>query len=93
MSFSTVARCVNDQAFVDRVTACIAQEQIAKGEMAAPISILGNMLWEVAGANDVEQAYASALAADNPNPGGDEAVITDGMILSHVQANWPAPAS
>jgi hypothetical protein len=40
----------------------------------------------------VESAYASALAANNPNPGGDESVITDGMILSHVQANWVSPA-
>jgi hypothetical protein len=89
MSYSTIAQNVADQAFVDRATACIAQEQIAKGEAAQPITLLGEMLWAVASADDVEQAYASALAADNPNPGGDEAVITDTMILSHVQASWP----
>jgi len=47
------------------------------------------MAWAVGGAADVEAAYASALAADNPDPGGDEAVITDQMILSNVQAHWP----
>lgn len=30
-------------------------------------------------------AWASALAAGNPDPGRDESVITDGMILSAVQ--------
>jgi hypothetical protein len=47
------------------------------------------VIWAVASANDVEAAYASALAAENPDPGGDETVITDGMILAHVQANLP----
>jgi hypothetical protein len=32
------------------------------------------------------QAWESAVAAGNPAPGGDAAVITDGMILSAVQA-------
>lgn len=31
-------------------------------------------------------AWASAIAAGNPAPGRDEAVITDGMILAGVQA-------
>jgi len=47
------------------------------------------MAYPVATATDIEAAYASALAADNPDPGGDEAVITDGMILANVQAKWP----
>jgi hypothetical protein len=47
------------------------------------------MTWPVVIASDVEAAYASALAAGNPSPGGDPAVITDGMILSNVQAKWP----
>lgn len=90
MSYNTVYQCVNDPAFTSRVTASVAQEQIAKGGPALPGgSLLADMLWQVAGASDVEAAFASALAAGNPNPGGDESVITDGMILSHVQANWP----
>jgi len=93
MSFGTVAQCVRDQAFVDRVIACVAQEQIAKGENAQPSVIAGEMLWTVAGADDVEEAYAYALTSANPNPGGDETVITDAMILSHVQASWPAGRS
>jgi hypothetical protein len=43
----------------------------------------------VSAASDVEAAYASALAAGNPDPGGDPAVITDAMILAKVQAALP----
>lgn len=89
MSYNTIALCVNDQAFSSRVNAAIAQEQIAREEPAAPGNLLGDMLWEVACASDVEEAYAYALTAENPNPGGDETVITDAMILGHVQGNWP----
>lgn len=89
MSYATISQCVADEAFVHRVTACVAQEQIAKDEPVFPGSLAGSLVWAVASASDVEAAYASALAAENPNPGGDESVITDGMILANVQANWP----
>jgi hypothetical protein len=92
MSYSTIATCVNDQAFLGRVNACVAQEQLARDEPVSPSAYLQPMSWAVASASDVEAAYESALAANNPNPGGDESVITDGMILSHVQANWVSPA-
>lgn len=89
MSYTTISKCSNDPAFTSRVTSCIAQEQLGKGEEVSPASLSNSMIWAVASAGDVESAYASALAANNPNPGGDESVITDGMILAHVQANWP----
>ena len=88
MSYSTIARCTTDQAFLDRLSACIADEQVAHGDAAAPSLHLDAFRWAVAAADDVEAAYASALAADNPNPGGDESVITDLMLLANVQANW-----
>ena len=90
MSYTTISKCVKDEAFAERIYACIAQEQIGKGEAVNPGALSNGMTWAVASASDVEAAYASALAGSNPNPGGDESVITDGMILSHVQANWPA---
>jgi len=90
MSYSTITRCVNDHAFSDRVLAAIAQEQLTRGDEVNPGLLSANTVWAVASASDVEAAYASALAANNPDPGGDESVITDGMILSHVQGNWPA---
>lgn len=90
MSYGTIAVCVGDAAFVGRIQSCIAQEQQAKDEPIDTGLFLTQMLWAVSTASDVEAAYASALAAQNPNPGGDESVITDGMILANVQANWPA---
>jgi hypothetical protein len=84
MSYSTIARCARDQEFLARVTAAAAQEGAAQPEL-----VIGELIWPVSSASDVEAAYASALAAGNPHPGGDEAVITDGMILSAVQAHMP----
>lgn len=90
MSYTTISQCVSDAAFAHRVNACIAQEQIARGGSADPGDLTPELTWAVASAADVEAAYASALAANNPNPGGDESVISDGMILANVQAHWPA---
>lgn len=84
MSYSTINQCANDEALRARVTACCAQE----GSVNPPATMT-TVIWPVSGASDIEAAYASALAADNPDPGGDEAVITDGMILAAVQANLP----
>ena len=89
MSYTTISKCVDDAAFVNRVNSCTAQEQLAKGQEVQPGLYTVQLCWAVASAGDVEAAYASALAANNPNPGGDESVISDAMILSHVQANWP----
>lgn len=86
MSYSTVNICAHDQQLQGRVSAACAQEGAAEPETA-----MWKLMWTIAAAADIEAAYASAIAADNPNPGGDESVITDGMILSAVQAHWPAP--
>lgn len=86
MSYATINRCANDQPFQGRVTAACAQE----GATAPPTAMYA-LIWPVAAKADIEAAYASALAGGNPNPGGDESVITDGMILSAVQAAGPLP--
>ena len=86
MSYSSIAVCAQDTEFTKRVTAALVQE----GHAASTTISDGTYNWEAASAGDIEAAYASALAAENPNPGGDESVITDGMILSYVQANPPA---
>ena len=85
MSYSTINHCANDPSFLGRLTACVADE----GDEDPTVGV-GRLRWIVASADDIEAAYASALAASNPDPGGDESVITDGMILSAVQANPPA---
>lgn len=83
MSYATINTCANDAAFQGRVNACLAQEH--HWEMA----YLNETMFTVASASDIEAAYAYALTAGNPNPGGDDTVITDGMILATVQAHWP----
>lgn len=89
MSYNTISKCAQDQAFFQRLQACAAQEGAAE-----PNAVAYKLIWPVSTRTDIEAAYASALAASNPNPGGDEAVISDQMILSAVQAelpNLPAP--
>lgn len=87
MSYNTIYKCAYDQPFRNRVSSCVAQEGSASPEL-----VMGQLIWPIASRTDIEAAYASALAAGNPNPGGDEAVITDQMILSAVQAEGiPAP--
>ena len=84
MSYATIYKCANDNSLQSRVTAACAQEGASE-----PNQAMYQMIWEVATASDVESAYASALAANNPDPGGDESVISDGMILANVQAHLP----
>lgn len=83
MSYNTIYQCANDESLTNRVTGCCAQEGAEDAVRAAQ-----NMMWGISSASDIEAAYASALAAQNPDPGGDESVITDGMILGKVQELW-----
>jgi len=86
MSYSTISICAHDSSLTARITAAVAKEGRDN-----PEAVASELVWPVAAASDIEAAYASALAADNPDPGGDEAVITDQMILSAVQAHMPPP--
>lgn len=83
MSYKTINQNANDQAFQGRLTAAVAQEGAYD-----PSGAMYAIRWPVVTSADIEAAYASALAATNPDPGGDETVITDQMILSSVQAHW-----
>lgn len=85
MSYLSISKCVADTDFQSRVIACVADEG------ANPTSIASNLFWQVAVADDIEAAYKYALDADIPNPGADETVITDGMILSVVQSLFAPP--
>jgi hypothetical protein len=85
MSYKTINECANDRAFQGRLTAACAQEDIPPD----PASAMNAVRWDVSAKSDIEAAYASALAAGNEDPGGDEGVITDGMILAAVQSLAP----
>lgn len=86
MSYATIHQCANDQSLIGRATSACA----AEGDPNPAVTVF-RVIWPLAAASDVEAAYASALAGGNPDPGGDESVITDGMILANVQANLPSP--
>lgn len=84
MSYSTIYKIRTDLSLQNRVEACAADEGAD-----SPNNVMHQVMWPIATADDVIAAYESALAADNPDPGGDPGVVTDGMILGIVQANWP----
>lgn len=81
MSFDSVADVADSASLARRITACAAQE----GEQAPETWTYTNR-WGYAAAPGWGDAFASAQAGGNPDPGADEAVITDGMILTQVQA-------
>lgn len=85
MSYSSIYANASDAAFTNRLMACVAQEGAEN-----PAGASSSLVWAVVTHSDIEAAYASALAGSNPNPGGDETVITDQMILSAVQAELAA---
>jgi hypothetical protein len=85
MSYATINQNANDYQFLSRLTAALAQEGAQ-----LPDEVVMQVRWPVCSASDIEAAYAFAINSDNPNPGGDETVITDQMILSAVQAHMSA---
>ena len=96
MSYNSLATQVQDTAFRERVIAAVNKEAFNNPTLSDTeygqqiqngLSPLTVMLWPTATATEAQ--YASALAANNPNPGGDESVITDPDILAAVQVNWP----
>jgi hypothetical protein len=82
MSFASIATCTNDEVLGNRVRAAYAKEGVDQADVT-----WYTMRWAIAADPSVEAPYASALAANNPNPGGDESVITDGALTAAVQAH------
>ena len=84
MSYNSIAALAVDADFRDRIAACYSSER--------PTSVLHPVKWadqyqfSIAGAPGFGDAYASAIAGEVPNPGKDESVISDAMLLGAVQA-------
>lgn len=91
MSFATISQCVGDDALGQRVRSGYVKEQGVEN----PDPAWYQMRWLIAADPSIEAPYESALISGNPNPGGDPAVITDGMITAAVAAHpWtPPPAT
>jgi hypothetical protein len=75
---ATVQEAFNNAAVHDSAYASLVRQNAASGLF---------MIWPVC--LNTEAEYEYALNAGMSNPGGNEAVITDAMILSAVQAHWP----
>jgi hypothetical protein len=85
MSYKSVADMADSYSLVRRLVAGAAKESIDN-----PQGWVQLYRYEIASQPGWDAAWDSAVASENPDPGNDEAVITDGMILSGVQAVWNA---
>lgn len=82
MSYFDQSLLAFDGDFLSRVTACVSNE----ARTIDPLAWANDHRWQMAAAPGFADAYASALAADVPNPGRDAAVISDAQILAAVQS-------
>lgn len=81
MSYRTMATMARDNNLLDRVAACAATQHDLD-----PLRWAAERAWQLAAQPGWDAAYEYALAAGNENPGGDNSVVSDGMILAAVQA-------
>ena len=84
MSYWDIAQMSTDTDLNSRITASASQEGRPDPQQWA-----WDNMWTLTASPGWGEAWASAVAGGNEHPGRDAAVITDGMILSAVQA---APA-
>ena len=71
MSFTTISLCAGDEAFAQRARAGYASEGTQQ-----PDGAWNANRWLIAADPSISQAYGYAVETGNPNPGGDETVIT-----------------
>jgi hypothetical protein len=81
MGYYEIASMAQDNDLALRVQACAAQEIDGN-----PYAWQADHMLDLAASPGWDQAWTSALAAGTETPGRDPGVITDGMILSGVQA-------
>jgi hypothetical protein len=81
MSYATIASITESSSLFKRIQACAAEQQKPKPYQ----EWVWDRLWDIAASPGWAAAWESAVAADIEDPGADEGVITDGMILAVVQ--------
>lgn len=101
MSLLTISTSVRDPQLRMRIQSCALQQawnnptigvtDFAKIIRANPDKS-SDIVFAVCTAPTVETAYAFALQSELPNPGENEAIVTDSMILAVVQSKWPMGA-
>ena len=83
MSYNHIADAAQDSDLRRRVAACFAQQTTGTEQ---PEALAAVHMWRIAANSTIADAYAYAVASDLPNPGRDEAVVTDAAILAAVSA-------
>lgn len=83
MSYNSIAAAAQDADLKLRVAACFAQETDGPDQ---PEALAALHMWRIVANGPIADAYSYAVAADVPNPGKDEAVVTDANILDAVTA-------
>ncbi len=89
MTYKQIAIMAEDEDLLKRNAGCIATQsnyEVPAGLYPSPPAIASHIRWECAGQPGWGAAYEYAINSNVERPGNDEAVITDGMILSAVQA-------
>ena len=83
MSYNAIAAAAVDADLKRRVAACFAQQTTGTEQPEALASV---HMWRIVANGPIADAYSYAVATDVPNPGKDEAVVTDANILDAVTA-------
>jgi hypothetical protein len=91
MSYLDVFDMTRSGTLSGRMSAAAAQEQTSGATLdpVDPEAWVAVNRWALVSAPGWGDAWASAGASGNADPGSDPGVITDGMILSQVQAVIP----
>lgn len=88
MSYKAIARAAEDIQLNKRIIACVATQSgytLPEGVFHAPEFIANYFKWAICAQPGWGEAYEYAWLNNVENPGDDEAVISDAMILSAVQ--------
>lgn len=83
MSYNAIAQAAQDSDLKLRVAACFAQETTG---VEQPTALAELHMWRIVATSPIADAYSYAVATDVPDPGSNEAVVTDAAILDAVTA-------
>jgi len=86
MAYSDIALLTTDNDFIFRTRACVSTQ----GEND-PVGWTNAHIWDMAAQPGFGDKYAAAILNGIARPGNDQSVISDGDILSAVQAVLAEP--
>jgi hypothetical protein len=83
MSYLCISSMTQSQSLRLRLTAAAAQE--GKGAPDGPETWVSSRIWQIAASEGWAEAWSAAVGGEVTDPGADESVISDAMILAVVQ--------